>query len=33
LLAGYDCEKARANQANAAMVEIANKLTVAEAKH
>jgi hypothetical protein len=32
LLTGYDCEKARANQANAAMVEMANKLTVAGTK-
>jgi hypothetical protein len=32
LLTGYDCEKARANQANTAMVEMSNKLTVAETK-
>jgi hypothetical protein len=28
----YECEKARANQANAARVGMVNKLTVAETK-
>jgi hypothetical protein len=31
-LAGYECEKAGANQANAAMVEMAKKLTLVVTK-